>query len=175
LSDSYVPGTTNVWPNYSTQNVQQAARKPTTELGKDEFLKILVTQLQNQDPMQPMEDKDFIAQMAQFSSLEQTMNMAKELHALSQSAGLLAGLIGKQVEWIETNPDGNSATRSGIVEAIVQRDGTPYVRVNGKEIQVSDLTSIANPASDGSGAQDPSSGADGGTGTDSGSGVDAGG
>ena len=45
-------------------------------LGKDAFLELLVTQLQNQDPLNPMDDKEFIAQLAQFSSLEQMSNVA---------------------------------------------------------------------------------------------------
>ncbi len=53
------------------------------DLGKDQFLNILMTQLQHQDPMNPLEDKDFIAQMAQFSSLEQLTNLNKTMEGIS--------------------------------------------------------------------------------------------
>ncbi|MFP3479898.1 flagellar hook assembly protein FlgD, partial [Burkholderia sp. SIMBA_057] len=52
-----------------------SAVNSSTNLGKDEFLKILMTQVQNQDPLNPVDDKEFISQMATFSSLEQMMNM----------------------------------------------------------------------------------------------------
>ncbi len=51
------------------------------DLDKDAFLRLLVTQLQNQDPLNPMEDREFIAQMAQFSSLEQMQNLNKTLES----------------------------------------------------------------------------------------------
>ena len=75
-------------------------------LGKDDFMKLLITQLQNQDPTNPMKDNEFIAQMAQFSSLEQTMNLAKsfEKFAESQNQSQLIQynqFVGKKVQWHE--------------------------------------------------------------------------
>lgn len=73
-------------------------------LGKDDFLKILMTQLQNQDPLNPMQDKDFIAQMATFTSLEQMTNMNKSITSLvsAQEQNQLISysqFIGKEVSW----------------------------------------------------------------------------
>lgn len=137
-------GTTNIWPYYATQNVQTAARKPVTELGKDQFLEILVTQLRNQDPMKPMEDTAFISQMAQFSSLEQMMNMSKEVSALRQSAGMVAAMIGKEVSWVETTNDG-VIPHSGVVDGIVWRDKVQYAKVGNLEVATSDILSISEP------------------------------
>lgn len=63
------------------------------KLGKDQFLNILLTQLQHQDPMNPLEDKDFIAQMAQFSSLEQLTN-------LNTAVGKMSGLLESNNEFM---------------------------------------------------------------------------
>jgi flagellar basal-body rod modification protein FlgD len=138
-------GTTNIWPYYSAQNVQAAARKPVKELGKDQFLQILVTQLRNQDPMQPMQDKEFIAQMAQFSSLEQMMNMSKEMTSLRQSAGMAAALIGKEVSWVETKDTG-VVNHSGTVDSIIWRDGKQFAKVNNVEVAMDNILSISEPA-----------------------------
>lgn len=79
-------------------------------LGKDDFMKILITQLQNQDPTNPMQDTEFIAQMAQFSALEQTMNLTKafEKFAESQNQSQLIqynSFVGKNVKWHEIETD----------------------------------------------------------------------
>jgi len=100
----------------------------TPNLDKDDFLKILITQLQHQDPTAPLEDKEFIAQMAQFSSLEQMTNMSQGFQKLS---GLLAsseaaGVLGRNVEV----RDGESLV-SGVVSQVVRGD-FPLVGVNGK-------------------------------------------
>lgn len=98
-----------------------------TEMGKDDFLLILVKQLSNQDPTAPVEDKQFIAQMAQFSSLEQMTNMAEGFDRLSEmiSASHSASLIGKEV----TVLDGETSV-TGVVEEVKGRE-YPQVKVNG--------------------------------------------
>ena len=84
------------------------ANKPYTtnakpgELGRDDFLNLLVTQLQHQDPLNPMDSTDFTAQLAQFSSLEQLSNMSSQLGELTQSQTALTnsqavGYIGHRV------------------------------------------------------------------------------
>ncbi|WP_010093422.1 flagellar hook assembly protein FlgD [Ornithinibacillus scapharcae] len=83
---------------------QTQVRVPGTELGKDEFLKILMTQLQNQDPTNPMEDREFISQLAQFSSLEQMMNMTSAINTLVRNQAIspiiqYSHMIGKFVTY----------------------------------------------------------------------------
>ncbi len=82
---------------------------PTQELGKDEFLQMLITQLRHQDPMDPMKDQEFIAQMAQFSSLEQMVNMNRNLtenlnwnYLLSQTINntMATSLLGREIKAI---------------------------------------------------------------------------
>jgi flagellar basal-body rod modification protein FlgD len=102
-------------------------RKVQQNLGKDDFLKILITQLSYQDPTAPMEDKEFIAQMAQFSTLEQMTGMAANFNKLT---AMLTGTeasaaLGKSVEIT----DGDRVTQ-GVVKAITRGDN-PMVLVNG--------------------------------------------
>ncbi|NSL51180.1 flagellar hook assembly protein FlgD [Calidifontibacillus erzurumensis] len=85
-------------------NKQGVRNTPSNTLGKDDFLKILMVQLQNQDPLNPMDDKEFIAQMAQFSTLEQITNMSNNFAKFIdfQKTNILAsyvGWIGREVDW----------------------------------------------------------------------------
>jgi flagellar basal-body rod modification protein FlgD len=110
------------------------------ELGKDAFLKLLTTQLQNQDPMSPMDDMSFIGQMAQFSSLEQTTNMAKSLESfgVSQQIAQSIGLIGRNVEAVDD--EGNPV--SGTVSAVTIVDGATIVDVEGTMVSGSSVTKV---------------------------------
>ncbi|MDR2633466.1 MAG: flagellar hook assembly protein FlgD [Treponema sp.] len=87
------------WVKEHNSKINQG-KHPQQNLGKDDFLKILITQLSYQDPTAPMEDKEFIAQMAQFSTLDQMTSMAADFSRLaSLVAGSEAtGSLGKSVE-----------------------------------------------------------------------------
>ncbi|UOE92835.1 flagellar hook assembly protein FlgD [Alkalihalobacillus sp. LMS39] len=97
--------TNTIQDNYSLATHQQQQKStPGNIMGKDDFLKLLITQLQNQDPLNPMEDREFIAQMAQFSSLEQMTNMSTAIQQFvktqtSQNLVQHSELIGKKVKW----------------------------------------------------------------------------
>src|SRR5699024_4489651 len=76
-----------------------------TIMGKDDFLKILIAQLANQDPLNPMEDREFVTQMAQFSTLEQMMQMTNAIESFArahESTALVqhSELIGKEIVWV---------------------------------------------------------------------------
>lgn len=110
-------------------------------LGQDAFLRILVTQMQHQDPMEPLKDTEFIGQMAQFSSLEQLTNLNKTMTAFAggQSNRTLADyahLIGTSIQW---SHEGQSGT--GNVKAISSKNGEMMIEMEPEGVKVP-ITSI---------------------------------
>jgi len=106
-------------------------------LGKDDFLKLLVAQLQNQDPTSPQENTDFIAQMAQFSALEATNNMAA---AVTQSQTF--GLVGKGVVGLVYDLDGNPSQVIGVVDSAGMENKNPYVMIGEKKIMAENIIQV---------------------------------
>lgn len=140
MTSNNIVSTSNTWPNYATGNSANPGSKTgSSVMGKDQFLKILITQLQNQDPMQPMEDKEFIAQMAQFSSVEQLMNISTQLTSLNQSLGSASNLIGKDITW--TDPK-TLLPVLGTVDSIVVKTGVNYAVVGDQQIALTDVTKV---------------------------------
>jgi len=115
-------------------------RLPMKTLGQDEFLELLVTQMRNQDPMKPVADTEFIAQMAQFSNLEQTKEMSGDISQLRQSGAFTqaAALMGKQVSLLS----GENTFTKGIVTDLAVKDGEVRLIINGKPYELGQVVSV---------------------------------
>lgn len=113
-----------------------------SSMGKDSFLKLLVTQLQHQDPTRPMEDREFISQMAQFSSLEQMSNMNNEIKAMNQrgAAGEAYSMLGRRIEAFDPVSERRVA---GTVSAVVRRGDEYRLRVGAEEVPLSAVYSVS--------------------------------
>lgn len=120
---------------YQTENT---TGKGKNQLGKDDFFKILIAQLQYQDPLKPLDDKDFIAQMAQFSTLEQMQNMQAELSSMKALS-----MLGKLV-YAEKNIEGTSkiVPMIGRVESASFIEGKLYLHVAGNVISGEDIKQV---------------------------------
>lgn len=107
-------------------------------LDKNSFLKLLVTQLSKQDPTNPMNDREFISQMAQFSSLEQMNNVANSMNKLRASQA--NQLIGKMIngkDFVSEKPVQGIATK-----ATYDHNGEVFLSVNGRMVRLDDVTEV---------------------------------
>lgn len=109
-------------------------------LGKDDFLKLLTTQLQHQDPMNPQDNMGFIGQMAQFSALEQTTNMATSLerYGTSQQVSQSIGLIGHEVD----AQDATGAKLTGKVDSVNIAAGSIVINVGSNKLSPGQILEI---------------------------------
>ncbi|MDO5112374.1 MAG: flagellar hook capping FlgD N-terminal domain-containing protein [Clostridia bacterium] len=120
-------------------------RTPTNELGKDAFLQLLVTQLSNQNPLEPTSDTEFISQMANFSSLEQMQNLNGSMQTMTANS-----LIGQRVcSSIVADGDGNRSQKDvcGQVTGTLKIDGEEYLQVladNSDQVYLVPLNVITN-------------------------------
>ncbi len=141
---------------------QKTETKKNDELGKDAFLQLLVAQLKNQDPLDPQDNSSYIAELAQFSSLEQMTNVVKNLEDLgnvvnnidsSVLIGQLSSMIGKNVDWIETineadaegNPTSHQEAMKGVITGVTIVEGNPSIVVESAgEKYIVDISKIGH-------------------------------
>lgn len=153
-----VNNNTSPYTSYTTTSTQQKSTSSSSStlnekgaLGKDDFLKLLVAELKYQDPLEPMKDREFIAQMSSFSSLEQMQNLNTGFSALAstlkesivQSGAMQQAvvLIGMQV-----NYKSGDQSLTGVVDSVKMESGVPSLMIGGKKVSVSDITEIRIPA-----------------------------
>lgn len=113
---------------------------PTQTLNQQDFLKLLVTQMSAQDPMNPQSNTDFAAQMAQFSALQTSQQTQAELTTLvgNQQVQQANDLLGRTVRLLESD----GTTISGAVSAVQMNAGSPQLVVNGFTYDLSQVLSI---------------------------------
>lgn len=143
---------TKIDPSYYLQN-QATSRQPSPELGKNDFMKLLMVQLQNQDPTKPMDNREFISQMASFSSLEQMTNMSGSIDKLVESQLVspvikYSHMIGNKVSY--QNYDEETGKKLGIeksdVIAVSQQEGWAILELeNGKKVYADAILKISDP------------------------------
>ncbi|MBM7623518.1 flagellar hook capping FlgD N-terminal domain-containing protein [Sporohalobacter salinus] len=136
MSISDVVSTSN-----NVMNGSKAKIKSTNKMGKNEFLELMVTQLKNQDPLDPMDNKEFISQTAQFTSLEQMSNMNTNMEEFlnMQKLTQVSGLVGKEVKAL--NED-SGETITGEVEKVKMADSGPKLIINGNEYNMGSVNEI---------------------------------
>src|ERR1017187_10151925 len=112
------------------------ASNPSSALTQNDFLKLLVAQIQYQDPMNPQSNTDMAAQLAQFTSLQQAIQSSSSL-AMLQANSLVGSTVTVQVD--------SKTSTSGVVTGVVLHNGTPQITVNGTSYNLNQVTSVAPP------------------------------
>jgi flagellar basal-body rod modification protein FlgD len=127
-------------------NASSGASGGDSTLTETDFLQLLTTQLQNQDPLQPMSDTTFIAQMATFSQLsaQDTLNTNFSDYSQTQDITSAQSYIGKTVT-VSGAAEGVAAA-TGTVTGVTVSNGTPQLTINGTDYSVSDITAISQGA-----------------------------
>ncbi len=117
------------------QNAAPQASALGSQLGEDAFLKLLTTQLQNQDPLHPMDDTQSVAQLAQFSALQASTELKNAFATFESNFSVMqsAGLLGKTVSAQSTDANGNVTAVTGTVKTISVINGQPQFTLAGKD------------------------------------------
>ncbi len=124
----------------ATQTNTAPQRSMTKVLGQDDFLKLLTMQMQNQDPMNPQTNTDFVAQMAQFTTLEQSRSMTNSLQSIQarQDVQTAVQLLGKPVQL--------SDGRMGLVEKVtLDKTGAPTLQVGSNTYKLNQVVAYDQP------------------------------
>ncbi len=134
VNGQVVTDTTTTKKSTSSQNLQ------------DQFLNLLVSQLKNQNPLEPMKNDEFLAQTAQFQALSEMQKLNKSMTSFMAQSQLsnASALIGKQVTAL--NSDGDTVT--GIVSSVQLNGSDPQLEIDGKFVPYSGVTKVEAGSAD---------------------------
>ena len=129
----------------SAANSSAATTTGQKSLGKDDFLKLLIAQMRNQDPMKPMDDTQTIAQMAQFSALEamQNLNRTMQQNNNVQTIFQAGAMIGKYVQASQSDGTDVTGAVTGVDFTTTNGVVAPTLQVNGKDIDYTTIVKVS--------------------------------
>lgn len=136
MADAAINSITSASSNYVPAAKEEAA---SNDLDKNAFLQLLVTQMQYQDPLNPGDSTQYMSQLAQYSSLEATMNISTTLEK-----GNALNLVGEYVIMNTTDSAGNTTQISGLVEYATVKDGETLLSINNQYYPAEDLDSVVD-------------------------------
>lgn len=139
MSTSVTGTTSSYWSTPTTVDSSTSSTGTDTLGTADTFLKLLATELQYQDPTEPVSNTEYVAQLAQFNSLEQLSSLNA-----SMSEYQAYSLIGKNVSYTTTDSSGNTVSGSGTVSSVITSNSTVYLTVGSNRIKLSSVVSVEN-------------------------------
>ena len=140
MSTSVTGTTSNYWKSPTVVDSGSTASGSDSLSTVDSFLKILASELQNQDPTEPVSNTEYVAQLAQFNSLQQMSSLNG-----SMSKFQAYSLIGMEVSYSATDSTGKSISGTGIAKSVVTSGNDVYVMVDGNKIKLSSITKVETP------------------------------
>jgi len=140
MSTTAVSGTSTWWKTPTSTDTATSATGTNNLSDFDTFIKLLATELQNQDPSDPVSNTEYVSQMAQLNSLSQLQTISS---TMANSSAY--NLIGKEVTYQATDSTtGNTNTASGTVQAVVIKDNTAYIKVDGKTVSLASVQQVTD-------------------------------
>jgi len=136
MADSVINAINSTQGTYTNKKTTESG---SNDLDKEAFLQMLVTQMQYQDPLNPSDSTQYMSQLAQYSSLEATMNISS---TIEQGNGL--NLVGQYVIMNTTDSAGNKDMVSGLVQYATVKDGEVLLSINDSYYPASDLDSVVD-------------------------------
>ena len=138
-----------------------------SEISMENFLTLFVTQLQNQNPLDPTDNTEFMSQLAQFSTLEQEQQQTEYLSDISSigsaslqldQISLASAFIGKTIKYSDSTDSSSSETLSGVVEGVkLEEDGTVSFIIDGESVSISNFIEVDNTTTTTGSSSAPSS------------------
>lgn len=125
--------------NSSNSNNAGSAKKSNSDLQFQDFINMLASELKYQDPTDPVSSTEYVAQMAQFSSLSEMENIRSSMDNVQAYS-----MIGKSVIYQTTDSAGNTTMKAGIVDSVITSNGTAYLSVNGELVELGAVLKTAD-------------------------------